>query len=46
MILLVTYVTVMLSRAQRVVRAGLSVPHWIVWWEELFMFLELQLPHL
>lgn len=46
MILLVTYVTVMLARAQPVVRAELSVPHWIILWKELFMFLELQLPHL
>lgn len=46
MIPLATYVSVMLFRSQRVVRAELSVPHWIIWWKELFRFLELQLPHL
>lgn len=46
MILLASYVSVMLFRAQQVVRAELFVPHWIIWWKELFIFLELQLPHL
>lgn len=46
MIPLTTYVSVMLFRSQWVVRAELSVPHWIIWWKELFRFLELQLPHL
>lgn len=46
MIPLATYVSVLLFRSQRVVRAELSVPHWIIWLKELFRFLELQLPHL
>lgn len=46
MIPLATYVSVMLFRSQRVVRAELSVPRWIIWLKELFRFLELQLPHL